>query len=174
VVVFFALVLVVEYRRTLFKRCRCRRRRVRALDTDTIEDDDVMRERQLVDTVDTNKYGLVLKHVSKVRRCDTHVHALCVSAQVYGNGFKAVDSVSAAVERGQCFGLLGVNGAGKTTTFKMLTGKTDITDGDAFINGLNVRDDPRRIFQVRACECVHARVCRLSVIAHNSTHSTRI
>lgn len=34
----------------------------------------------------------------------------------------------------QCFGLLGVNGAGKTSTFRMLTGDTDITDGEAFLN----------------------------------------
>ena len=30
---------------------------------------------------------------------------------------------------------IGVNGAGKTTTFKMLTGDTDVTDGEAFVNG---------------------------------------
>jgi len=35
----------------------------------------------------------------------------------------------------QCFGLLGVNGAGKTSTFKMLTGDTSITAGNAWING---------------------------------------
>ena len=33
----------------------------------------------------------------------------------------------------QCFGLLGVNGAGKTTTFRMLTGDTAATGGDAVI-----------------------------------------
>ena len=33
----------------------------------------------------------------------------------------AVDDLSFAIPKGQCFGLLGVNGAGKTTTFKMLT-----------------------------------------------------
>lgn len=33
----------------------------------------------------------------------------------------------------QCFGLLGVNGAGKTSTFRMLTGDTTITYGNAFI-----------------------------------------
>ena len=33
----------------------------------------------------------------------------------------------------QCFGLLGVNGAGKTTTFRMLTGDTAATGGDAII-----------------------------------------
>lgn len=34
----------------------------------------------------------------------------------------------------QCFGLLGVNGAGKTSTFRMLTGDTDITYGEAYLN----------------------------------------
>ena len=34
----------------------------------------------------------------------------------------------------QCFGLLGVNGAGKTSTFRMLTGDTPITNGEAFLS----------------------------------------
>lgn len=34
----------------------------------------------------------------------------------------AVNRLSFAVARGECFGLLGVNGAGKTTTFQMITG----------------------------------------------------
>lgn len=35
----------------------------------------------------------------------------------------------------QCFGLLGVNGAGKTSTFKMLTGDSVVTKGEAFLAG---------------------------------------
>lgn len=35
----------------------------------------------------------------------------------------------------QCFGLLGVNGAGKTSTFKMLTGDTEVTLGEAWLKG---------------------------------------
>lgn len=35
----------------------------------------------------------------------------------------------------QCFGLLGVNGAGKTSTFKMLTGDSVVTSGEAFLAG---------------------------------------
>ena len=34
----------------------------------------------------------------------------------------------------QCFGLLGVNGAGKTSTFKMLTGDTSVTAGEAVLS----------------------------------------
>lgn len=35
----------------------------------------------------------------------------------------------------QCFGLLGVNGAGKTSTFKMLTGDSLVTGGEAYLAG---------------------------------------
>ncbi|XP_065331487.1 phospholipid-transporting ATPase ABCA1-like isoform X2 [Cloeon dipterum] len=47
--------------------------------------------------------------------------------------FPAVRGVSFRVERGECFGLLGVNGAGKSTTFRMLTGAAPPTEGDALL-----------------------------------------
>ena len=40
----------------------------------------------------------------------------------------------------QCFGLLGVNGAGKTTTFRMLTGDTVATAGDAIVGSYSVSE----------------------------------
>uniref|UniRef100_A0A4X2LRM6 ABC transporter domain-containing protein n=1 Tax=Vombatus ursinus TaxID=29139 RepID=A0A4X2LRM6_VOMUR len=59
----------------------------------------------------------------------------------------AVDSISFAVMKGECFGLLGFNGAGKTTTFKMLTGDETITSGDAYFDGhsINKNIKTRRI-----------------------------
>ena len=36
--------------------------------------------------------------------------------------FRAVDSVSLEVAKGEVFGFLGPNGSGKTTTIRMLTG----------------------------------------------------
>ncbi|KAF5917591.1 hypothetical protein HPG69_000054 [Diceros bicornis minor] len=53
----------------------------------------------------------------------------------------AVDKISLAVRKGECFGLLGFNGAGKTTTFKMLTGEETITSGDAFVGGYSISSD---------------------------------
>jgi ABC-type multidrug transport system ATPase subunit len=35
----------------------------------------------------------------------------------------------------QCFGLLGVNGAGKTSTFRMVTGDTLPSGGEAVLAG---------------------------------------
>uniref|UniRef100_A0A7N6A095 P-type phospholipid transporter n=1 Tax=Anabas testudineus TaxID=64144 RepID=A0A7N6A095_ANATE len=50
----------------------------------------------------------------------------------------AVDRLCVGIPPGECFGLLGVNGAGKTTTFKMLTGDTVVTSGEAFLAGKSI------------------------------------
>jgi len=59
--------------------------------------------------------------------------------QVYQRGgsaqHTAVDNLALGVQKGECFGLLGVNGAGKTSTFKMLTGDTSVSGGDATLDG---------------------------------------
>uniref|UniRef100_A0A452UCN2 ATP-binding cassette sub-family A member 1 n=1 Tax=Ursus maritimus TaxID=29073 RepID=A0A452UCN2_URSMA len=47
----------------------------------------------------------------------------------------------------QCFGLLGVNGAGKSSTFKMLTGDTTVTRGDAFLNKNSILSDIHEVHQ---------------------------
>ena len=53
--------------------------------------------------------------------------------------FVAVNQASIRVERGEVFGFLGPNGSGKTTVIKMLTGILPITEGEAWIEGLDVR-----------------------------------
>ncbi|KAI4590742.1 hypothetical protein MJG53_001791 [Ovis ammon polii x Ovis aries] len=47
----------------------------------------------------------------------------------------------------KCFGLLGVNGAGKTTTFKMLTGDTPVTSGDATVAGKSILTNISEVHQ---------------------------
>uniref|UniRef100_A0A8C4N8Y7 ATP binding cassette subfamily A member 1 n=1 Tax=Equus asinus asinus TaxID=83772 RepID=A0A8C4N8Y7_EQUAS len=46
-----------------------------------------------------------------------------------------------------CFGLLGVNGAGKSSTFKMLTGDTTVTRGDAFLNKNSILSNIHEVHQ---------------------------
>ena len=57
----------------------------------------------------------------------------------------AVDGISFEVRRGEVFGMLGPNGAGKTTTIEILEGMRDADSGEAIINGINVKDDPRAV-----------------------------
>ncbi|XP_055978796.1 retinal-specific phospholipid-transporting ATPase ABCA4 [Sorex fumeus] len=87
------------------------------------EDDDVAEERQRI-TSGGNKMALLrLNELTKVYS---------------GSSSPAVDRLCVGVRPGECFGLLGVNGAGKTTTFKMLTGDTTVTSGDATIAGKSI------------------------------------
>jgi ABC-2 type transport system ATP-binding protein len=62
-------------------------------------------------------------------------HAL---TKAYG-AFRAADSISLTVKRGEVFGLLGPNGAGKSTTFKMLCGLVAPTSGEARVAGVDLR-----------------------------------
>ena len=59
----------------------------------------------------------------------------------YGNT-RAVDNISFEVSRGEIVGFLGPNGAGKTTTMKTITGFLKPTDGNTFVAGINVQEDP--------------------------------
>mmetsp|Transcript_14544 Transcript_14544/g.22591 ORF Transcript_14544/g.22591 Transcript_14544/m.22591 type:complete len:120 (+) Transcript_14544:4131-4490(+) len=51
------------------------------------------------------------------------------------------EHVSFAVDKTECFALLGVNGAGKSTTFKSLTNVIDPTNGEVRILGKDVSKD---------------------------------
>uniref|UniRef100_A0A673XDS3 ATP binding cassette subfamily A member 3 n=1 Tax=Salmo trutta TaxID=8032 RepID=A0A673XDS3_SALTR len=66
---------------------------------------------------------------------------------ISGETVLAVDRLSLAVGKGECFGLLGFNGAGKTTTFKMLTGDETVTSGDAYIDGYSILRDVKKVQQ---------------------------
>jgi ABC-2 type transport system ATP-binding protein len=54
----------------------------------------------------------------------------------------AVDHVDLTVDAGEFFGVLGPNGAGKTTLVRMMAGLLPITEGEARIAGIDVREHP--------------------------------
>uniref|UniRef100_A0A7N8X278 ATP-binding cassette, sub-family A (ABC1), member 4b n=1 Tax=Mastacembelus armatus TaxID=205130 RepID=A0A7N8X278_9TELE len=87
------------------------------------EDDDVAAERQRIYDGGSKTEILHIRDLTK-----TYV----------GRKRAAVDRICVGVPAGECFGLLGVNGAGKTTTFKMLTGDTDVSSGEATVAGYSI------------------------------------
>uniref|UniRef100_A0A7N5JBB3 ATP binding cassette subfamily A member 3 n=1 Tax=Ailuropoda melanoleuca TaxID=9646 RepID=A0A7N5JBB3_AILME len=124
------------------KTCICAFRRKRALtevytrSSAPPEDQDVVDERSRVLAPSTDSLldtPLVIKELSKVYEQRTPL--------------LAVDKISLAVQKGECFGLLGFNGAGKTTTFKMLTGEETITSGDAFVGGYSISSEIGKVRQ---------------------------
>ena len=66
----------------------------------------------------------------------------------YFGSLKAVNDVSFGFERRQVFGFIGPNGAGKTTTMRILATIDVPTQGDAFIDGYSVTNDPDRVRQL--------------------------
>ncbi|XP_069645365.1 retinal-specific phospholipid-transporting ATPase ABCA4 isoform X4 [Haliaeetus albicilla] len=87
------------------------------------EDEDVAEERKRIMNGGSKTDILELQELTKIYA---------------GRHKPAVDRLCVGIRPGECFGLLGVNGAGKTTTFKMLTGDTDVTSGDAVVAGNSI------------------------------------
>jgi len=65
----------------------------------------------------------------------------------YYGDFKALDSVSFAVEKGWVYGYLGPNGAGKTTTIRTMLGLLKPDQGEVQITGINPTENPVQALQ---------------------------
>lgn len=57
----------------------------------------------------------------------------------------AVNDLSFTAYKGEIYGLLGPNGAGKTTTLRIISTLIKADEGDAFINGVSVKENPDKI-----------------------------
>lgn len=68
----------------------------------------------------------------------------------YSKGKKAADNVSLTVESGDIFGFIGHNGAGKSTTIRAVVGVLDFSEGEIFIDGHSVRNEPMECKKVTA------------------------
>ncbi|MBE5944327.1 MAG: ABC transporter ATP-binding protein [Lachnospiraceae bacterium] len=62
--------------------------------------------------------------------------------KVYKGGKKAVDNLSLKVSAGDIYGFIGHNGAGKTTTIKCVVGIHNFDEGDIYVDGISVKDEP--------------------------------
>lgn len=65
----------------------------------------------------------------------------------YG-GKQVVKGISFSVKKGEIFGILGPNGAGKTTTLEMIEALRPIDKGEALIDNIDVRTNPRQIKEI--------------------------
>ena len=68
----------------------------------------------------------------------------------YGGGKKAADDVSLCVESGDICGFIGHNGAGKSTTIRAVVGVLDFSEGEIFIDGHSVKEEPMECKRVTA------------------------
>ena len=54
----------------------------------------------------------------------------------------AVNDLSLHIQPGELYGFIGHNGAGKTTTIKACCGILDFDEGEIYINGTSIKEDP--------------------------------
>ncbi|XP_072983429.1 ABC transporter A family member 7-like [Typha latifolia] len=104
-----------------------------------VEKPDVIKEREIVEDQlhkSTNeRYAIICDKLKKVFPGRD------------GNKNKiAVQDLSLALLRGECFGLLGPNGAGKTTIINMMTGLTKPTSGNTLLQGLSIETNFDKIY----------------------------
>ncbi len=57
------------------------------------------------------------------------------------DGFKAVNDITATIENGQVFGLVGTNGAGKSTLLRMIAGVLKPEEGQILVDGVEVYEN---------------------------------
>ncbi|KAL8202962.1 UNVERIFIED_CONTAM: ATP-binding cassette sub- A member 1 [Gekko kuhli] len=125
--VFFLITVLIQYRFFIKPRPVCAK-----LPPVHDEDEDVNRERQRIINGGGQSDILEIKELTKIYRRKLK---------------PAVDRICVGIPPGECFGLLGVNGAGKSSTFKMLTGDTDVTGGDAFLKGNSILSNIQEVHQ---------------------------
>ena len=63
----------------------------------------------------------------------------------------ALEHVNFTVAEGGCLGILGPNGAGKTTLMKILSTLIRPTNGEVWIDGINVDKDPDKVKEIIGC-----------------------
>lgn len=95
----------------------------REIDKDVL--DESKKAAEMIDRVPEEQYSLVAANLGKS----------------YQRGVKVVNHLSFTVNKGECFGLLGVNGAGKTTTFSLLVAERSPDEGRIWMNGRYLSKD---------------------------------
>jgi ATP-binding cassette subfamily A (ABC1) protein 3 len=88
----------------------------------------VIEEEKACDTKDlTDKPpAIMVKHLRKLYKISGSMSVV------------AVNDISFFINKGECLALLGTNGAGKTTTFKMITRDILPSNGEIFVNGMEL------------------------------------
>lgn len=68
----------------------------------------------------------------------------------YGKGVYAADNINISVKPGDVFGFIGHNGAGKSTTIRGVVGVMEFDNGEIYIDGHSVKNEPIECKKVTA------------------------
>lgn len=60
----------------------------------------------------------------------------------YGNGENALENITLSIEKGETVGIIGGTGSGKSTLIKLIARFYDVTEGEIYINGNDIKKYP--------------------------------
>lgn len=83
-----------------------------------------------------NKY----QELKKLKQNENFVLHLDGVDKIYDNGFQAVFDINIKLKKGNFLALLGPSGCGKSTTLRMIAGLEKVSQGDVYINNVNVTE----------------------------------
>ena len=86
--------------------------------------------------------GLALPPIVACRPATMRINV--VNLKKHFGKTRAVDDISFSFAAGQVVGFVGPNGAGKTTTMRILATLDEPTEGDAYIDGISVVEEPEK------------------------------
>ncbi len=65
-----------------------------------------------------------------------------VSKTYKGSNKKAIENIDLTIEEGDIYGFIGPNGAGKSTTIKCIVGIHPFEEGEIYLDGKTLKEDP--------------------------------
>ena len=92
----------------------------------------------LINLNKNNNYMVRVKNLQKEYKSSIYKIFCCCGKN---KGKLAIKNLNFCLEKGECFGLLGLNGAGKTTAFKCITQEISSTYGDIYLNGIKTNNN---------------------------------
>ena len=84
------------------------------------------------------QFIVIIKNLKKIYNTGIYKIFFCCFKE---KGKVAIKNLNFCLEKGECFGLLGLNGAGKTSTFKCITQEISPSNGVILINGINSQNN---------------------------------
>ena len=95
-------------------------------------------DNDLIKNNDNNYFLVRVKNLQKEYKSYIYNIFCCTKKS---KGKLAIKNLNFCLDKGECFGILGLNGAGKTTTFKCITQEISPTNGEIFINGIKTNNN---------------------------------
>jgi ATP-binding cassette subfamily A (ABC1) protein 3 len=84
------------------------------------------------------EFIVIIRNLKKIYKIGIYKIFFCCCKE---KGKVAIKNLNFCLEKGECFGLLGLNGAGKTSTFKCITQEISPSNGVILLNGINSQNN---------------------------------